>query len=672
MGQRTTANRKRLNLPLPAVVAAALASGLLAGAPARGQEPADTVARAPAAQETERLRRLSIEELMEIDVTSVSKRSQPLSRAAAAITVLTQEELRRSGVTSLPAALRLANGLHIAQQTATDWGITARGFNITTANKLLVLIDGRSVYTPLFSGVFWDVQDVLLEDVDRIEIIRGPGATLWGANAVNGVVNIITRSAADTQGGLLSLNAGNEERLVVGTRYGGRIGERGHYRVYGKHTDRDALALADGRDAGDPVTFTQGGFRADWRSGTRVPDARGPGHDGDGFTLQGDLYGGEIGRRAGADIEVDGANLLGRWAHRLGGGSDLVVQAYVDRTHRFIPGVFEEDRDTWDLDLQHNVQLASRHNLVWGLGYRTTRDRIGNSPAVAFLPDRRTVDLFNVFAQDEISLLDDRLRLTLGAKLEHHESTGLEPQPSVRLAWTPAGEGQTFWGAVSRAVRAPTRLDEDVNYLLPNGEPFLRGDRSFESEKLTAYELGWRSSIRDGLSVDLSTFFHDYDDLRSQEWAPGGGFPIVLENRLQGETYGAEIRGNLGLVERWRLHAAYAYLGKDLRLEAGSTDPTGGRNEGNDPTHRFLLRSQVDLSDRLDLELSLRHVDQLPFPEVPSYTELDLRLGWRATDRLELALVGMNLLDDSHPEMGPAASREEVERSVYGRVLWTF
>ncbi|HEX2222894.1 MAG TPA: TonB-dependent receptor [Thermoanaerobaculia bacterium] len=654
-----------------------LAASLLAGAPTGAQEPADTLAAASAEQGTERLRRLSIEELMEIDVTSVSKRSQPLSRAAAAITVLTREDLRRSGATSLPAALRLANGLHVAQQTATDWGITARGFNITTANKLLVLIDGRSVYTPLFSGVFWDVQDVLLQDVDRIEIIRGPGATLWGANAVNGVINIITRTAADTQGGLLSLNAGDEERLVAASRYGGELGERGHYRVYGKHTDRDALALADGRDAGDPVGFTQGGFRADWRGGTAVTAASAAstsgGTDGDGFTLQGDLYDGEIGRRVGADIEVDGANLLGRWERRFAGGSDLVVQAYVDRTHRFIPGLFEEDRDTWDLDLQHNVQLGARHNLVWGLGYRTTRDRIENSSFVAFLPDRRTVDLFNVFAQDEVSLLDDRLRLTLGAKLEHHESTGLEPQPSVRLAWSP-DERQTFWGAVSRAVRAPTRLDEDVNYLLPTGEPFLRGDRGFESEKLTAYELGWRSSIRDGLSLDLSTFFHDYDDLRSQERTPGGigGIPIILENRLEGETYGAEIRGNLDLTEGWRLHAAYAYLGKDLQLEAGSTDPTGGRAEGNDPSHRFLLRSQIDLTDRLELDFNLRHVDELPFPEVPSYTELDLRLGWQANDRLELSLVGVNLLDDSHPELGPAASREEVERSVYGRVLWTF
>lgn len=667
MGQRPPSHRERLKI-LPAVALALLAA---LPAAARGQEPQQAPAAtvAAAAEGSERLRRLSIEELMEIDVTSVSKRSEPLSRAAAAITVLTREDLRRSGATSLPAALRLANGLHTAQQSATDWGITARGFNITTANKLLVLIDGRSVYTPLFSGVFWDVQDVMIEDVERIEIIRGPGATLWGANAVNGVINIITRAAADTQGGLLSVAAGNEERLVAGLRQGGRLGETGHYRVYGKHTDRDALALADGRDAGDPYGFSQGGFRADWAPAR----AGGAAEAGDGFTVQGDLYDGDVGRRVGADIAVDGGNLLGRWSRRLAGGSDLTVQAYFDRTHRLIPNTFEEDRDTWDLDVQHHLRPGARHNVVWGFGYRTTRDRIGNSAALAFLPDRRSVDLANVFAQDEVSLLGDRLRLTLGAKLEHHDSTGLEPQPSVRLAWTP-GERQTWWGAVSRAVRAPTRLDEDIVFFLPDGQAATRGDRGFESEKLVAYELGWRSRLDDGLSVDVSTFFHDYDDLRSQERTAGGsgGLPIVLANRLEGETYGLEVRGNLDVREGWRLHAAYAYLGKDLRLEPGSTDLTGGRGEGNDPRHRFLVRSQVDLSDDLALDFNLRHVGELPFPEVPSYTELDLRLGWQATDRLELSLIGMNLLNDRHPELGSPAVREEVERSVYGRVLWSF
>lgn len=610
----------------------------------------------------EDLKRLSLEELMEIDVTSVSKRTEPLSRAAAAITVLTREDIRRSGVTSLPEALRLVNSLQVARQDARNWGITARGFNITTANKLLVLIDGRSIYTPLFSGVFWDVQDTLLEDVERIEIIRGPGATLWGANAVNGVINIITRSAADTQGGLLSLVGGDEERAVVGARYGGALGESGHYRAYARHTDRDALVFPDGRDAQDPYRFSQGGFRADWGAASA---------SGDSFTLQGDLYDGRIDEAIRDETEVDGGNLLGRWSRTLAGGSELTVQAYFDRTHRLIPGLFEEDRDTWDLEIQHNVKTGGRHHVVWGAGYRTTRDRVGNSPAVGFFPDSRTVDLANLFAQDEVSLLDDRLRLTVGSKLEHHESTGFELQPSVRLAWTP-DERQTLWGAVSRAVRAPTRLDEDVVYFQPNGSDLLRGSRDFDSEKLIAYELGWRSRLSPTVSLDVATFYHDYDDLRSQERSPGGGLPIVLANELEGETYGVELRGHYDPLEWWRVQVAYAYLGKDLRLDPGSTDPTGGLAEGNDPRHRATLRSMIDLPRRTELDLWLRYVDELPSPLVPSYTELDLRIGWRPTDRLDLSLIGRNLLHDSHPELGPAAIREEVERSFHGRVLWRF
>ncbi|HVR99809.1 MAG TPA: TonB-dependent receptor [Thermoanaerobaculia bacterium] len=609
----------------------------------------------------EDLKDLSLEELMEIDVTSVSRRSERFSGVPAALTVLTADEIRRSGANSLPEVLRLATGLHVARADGRTWAISARGFNITTANKLLVLIDGRTVYTPLFSGVFWDVQDTLLDDIERIEIIRGPGATLWGANAVNGVINIITRSAGTTQGGLAIAGGGTEERAFGGVRYGAPLGERGHYRAYAKYSDRDALQRASGADARDPMWLGQGGFRSDWR-----------GSDADTFTLQGDAYTGRSGEAIRDDSDVDGSNLLGRWSRAFSDTSNMELQVYWDRTHRHIPGLFEEHLDTWDLDFQHSLRLAGRHDVVWGFGYRLMRDRVGNGSVVAFLPPRRTMELGSVFAQDEIELVADRLRLTVGSKLEYNDSTGLEVQPNVRLSWTP-DERRTLWGAVSRAVRTPTRIDEDFVVYSVEGDIFTQGSRDFDSEKLLAYELGFRSQLRPDLSLDVATFYNVYDDLRSQEQAPGGGPPITLANNLEGETYGVELRSYWQATPRWRWHASYVYLEKDLRVLPGSTDVTGGKGEGNDPRHRASLRSSLDLADGVELDGWLRYVDELPFPEVPSYLELDLRLGWRPTEDLELALVGQNLLHESHPEFGvPTPIRPEVERGVYGKATWRF
>ena len=604
------------------------------------------------------LKNLSIEELMEIDVTSVSRRSERLAGAAAAITVLTNEEIRRSGATSLPEALRLANALHVARFDSRTWAISARGFNIGTANKMLVLIDGRSVYTPLFSGVFWDVQDVLLDDVERIEIIRGPGATLWGANAVNGVINIITRSARDTQGGLAYLGAGTEDRALAAGRYGGALGERTSYRGYAKYHYIDALALARGGSAEDPLRRAQGGFRLDSQASDR-----------DALTFQGDVYTGVIGELTRPDTDVDGGNLLGRWTRQLSEESALELQVYWDRTHRRVPRQFEEDRDTLDLDFQHRLPLGTRHDLVWGLGYRISHDDIVNTPVVTWVPDSDTQELFSAFAQDEISLMADRLRLTLGSKFEANESTGLEVQPSVRAAWIPDSR-RTLWGAISRAVRTPTRIDEDVRFLLPNGSVLIQGSRDFESEDLLAYELGYRYLPLSGLSLDVAAFYNVYDDLRTQEPpASGAPFPITLGNNLNAETWGIELRSNFQVTTWWRGHFAYAWLRKDLSLDPGSRDPTGGRAEGNDSEHRFLLRSSIDLPRNLELDAWLRYVDRLPQPVIPAYTELDLRFGWRVSDRLDLSLVGQNLLHERHPEFFTAIPKE-VQRGVYGRATW--
>jgi iron complex outermembrane receptor protein len=617
----------------------------------------------PQASGTPELKGLSIEQLMDIDVTSVSRRSEPVSGAAAAITVLTAEDVRRSGATNLPDVLRITAGLEVAQSDGNTWAISSRGFNTTTSNKLLVLIDGRSIYTPLYSGVFWDVQGVMLEDIDRIEIIRGPGATLWGANAVNGVINILTKSARDTQGTLVTIGGGNQQEATAAFREGGKIGDGLAYRAYGQYSYQDALALADGDSARDPLRRGQAGFRID-----RADAGSGA------FTLQGDAYHGLAGQTVveRADTVLDGANILGRWTttYAANAGSDL--QVYYDFTHRQIPDWFEEHRHTLDVDYQQRRPLGSRQELVWGAGYRITQDEVGNSPGVAFLPDQVTENLFSAFAQDEVTL-EHHLRLTVGTKLEHNHWTGFEVQPSVRLSWVP-DDRRTLWGSISRAVRTPTRYDEDIVFYTATGQPYLEGSDAFVSEELLAYELGYRMQVRTGLAVDLATYYNVYDHLRSYEpAAPPAAFPYHFANQLSADTWGAELRVSAQAAPWWRLHAEYAYFGKSLSLDPQSFDPTRGKMEGDDPLDRFVLRSLMDLPGRFELDGTLHYVARLPSPVVPAYTELDLRLGWNATDRLELSLTGENLLHARHPEFGPPSPlRQEVQRSVYGKVTWRF
>ncbi len=634
---------------------------LLGFAPAsRGQTAGPQVAAAAIADPTA-LKRLSLEELMQIDVTSVSKRTEPLSTAAAAITVITAEDIRRSGATSLADALRLATGLQVAQADGRTWAISSRGFNLTTANKLLVLIDGRSIYTPLFSGVFWDVQGTFLADIDRIEIIRGPGATLWGANAVNGVINILTKSARDTQGGLAVAEAGKGEGASGGVRYGGRMPSGAFYRAYGTYDYYDALTTASGQSAQDPLRRSQGGFRLDRGDLAKKEDA---------WTFQGDLYQGLSGEAIRPDTELSGGNLLSRWQHPLAGGGDVQLQLYFDHTHRRTPDLFEERRNTWDLDLQGHSLPTTRQELVWGIGYRVSSDQVGNSATTAFLPDHRTQGLLNIFAQDEITLFPERLHLTVGSKLEHNDYTGFEVQPSLRLAYTPSPR-QTLWTALSRAVRTPTRIDTDVDFY-SGSFLLLRGNPEFLSETVVAYELGWRLEARSDLTFDVATYYNVYDRLRSQELTDGG-LPITFGNKLNADTWGGEASANYQMLPWWRWYAGFSYLHKTFTYDPGSTDGTEGLAEGNDPVHQDWLRTSLDLPGRTELDAWLRHVDALPSPAVPGYTELDLRLGWRATPKIDLSFVGRNLLHAHHPEFGPPGlGREEVQQSLLGRVDWRF
>ncbi|HWA24144.1 MAG TPA: TonB-dependent receptor [Lacunisphaera sp.] len=629
------------------------------------------------------LKQMSLEELMDIEVTSVSKRPEKLLEAASAIQVVTGDEIRRAGAPNLPESLRLAGNLHVAAQNPHDWNISARGFNTDLANKLLVLVDGRTVYTPLFSGVFWDVQDTLLEDIDHIEVISGPGGTLWGANAVNGVINITTKNARDTQGGYVEASAGNELRAGGAVRYGGTIKPGVYFRLYGMYADHAPGVNTGGHETPNSWQMRRGGFRIDAETN--------PEH---ALTLQGDAYDGSENLQSGGASQVSGGNLLGRWSRTLSADEQTVVQVYYDRTHLTQPkpaagmapaGVLEDDLDTIDVDFQHHAHPAERHQLVWGLGYRFTHDVVENAPTVGFLPARLDHQLFSGFIQDEFALREN-LFLTFGTKVEHNDYTNLEWEPSVRLRWNHRPT-QMLWAAISRAVRTPSRIDRDL--VQPTGLPapfpqsILTGGPDFQAETVIAYELGHRAQLGTRTILSVSLFFNDYDRVRSLTPGPAGfpsfGFPLVFHNNLEGETQGAEISLASQVSENWRIRAAYNLLETDLRVKPGQVDFSNALNETADPEQQFSLQSSLNLPHRVEFDAALRWVDELhnnngPTPgTVPDYYELDVRFGWHPTDQLEFSIAGQNLLHARHPEYGfPGPTREETERSFHARMTWKF
>jgi iron complex outermembrane receptor protein len=608
---------------------------------------------------------LSLEELGNIEVTSVSGRAEPLSSAAASIFVISNDDIRRSGATSLPEALRLAPNLQVARIDAKQYAISARGFNDAIANKLLVLIDGRTVYTPLFSGVFWDMQDVMLEDVERIEVISGPGATLWGANAVNGVINVITRSAGDTQGTLVS--AGSGDHAAGGAvRHGAAIGAGGHLRVYAKGEKLRNTELGSGAAVADGWERAQAGFRADWRQVDST------------FTLQGDAYSGKSEQRGVflglfplGRVKIAGANLLARWTRRYADGSDLRVQAYYDHTDRVDLAQFSPRADILDLDIQHVVPLGA-HKLLWGGGYRRARDEVTDGLFFGLQPASSTQDWANLFVQDEIALAEN-LQLTLGVKLENNDYTGTESLPSARLAWK-ASPTQLWWAGLSRAVRAPSRIDREVQFP-PPGSPltaffpagsFIIGGPDFVSEVADVVELGWRAQPSRDLTLSATMFHYEWDKLRSGQPAPA-----LVQNMIEGSVYGMEGWGSWQAAETWRLSAGLTTLRKHLTLKPGSTDPDGPNNMGNDPDYQWVMRSSHNLAPRQELDVMLRRVDELPDPRVPAYLAVDVRYGWHVRRDLELSLIAQNLFDPSHPEFGEAADRSEFARGVFFKLRWT-
>jgi len=627
--------------------------------PGFAQQPDTSAQRPDSTLSAEALKKLSIEQLMNLQVTSVSKRPERLSQTASAIQVITRDDMRRSGASSLPEVLRLATNLQVAQVDARQWAISARGFNSTTANKLLVLIDGRTAYTPLFSGVFWDVQEVPLTDVDRIEVISGPGATLWGANAVNGVINVITQGAKQTQGLLLSGGGGTEQRAFGTVRYGGALGSSVRYRIYGRGFGREATALPSGQDAADDWHLGQGGFRMDWDASNvnRV-------------TLQGDLYDGRIAQRSAGDITVGGGNVMAKWSYTISDRSSLAAQLYYDRTHRHIPGTFGEDLDTYDVDLQHRARLGVRHDVVWGLGYRLSNDRVANSSALAFLPPQVARQWFTGFVQDEIALVPNRLHVALGSKIEHNDYTGFEIQPSGRVNWGLSPSG-TLWAAVSRALRTPSRIDREL--FAPAQPPyFLAGGPGFHSEAELAYELGYRHQ-QGSLALSVATFYSRYYGLRSLEQVnPPAASPLVIGNGQDGESFGAEVTAEYWLTNRWRMRAGYTELRVHVWPKPGSTDTSRGAAESHTPDRQFFLQSSVALPAHLGFDAGFRAIDDITNQQVPAYAELNAKLAWQPSSKLDLSLVGQNLLHRRHAEFGAPAARRDIERGVYGAVEWRF
>jgi len=637
------------------------------------------------------LTQMSIEDLMNIQVTSVSKKTEKLFDSSAAVYVISSEDIRRSGATSIPEALRMAPGLWVARIDSSKWIVSSRGFGERFSNKLLVLIDGRSVYTPLFSGVWWDAQDILMDDIDRIEVIRGPGATMWGANAVNGVINIITKSSKDTTGMLLTSLSGDDVRTVNDARYGGKIGDDTYFRVYAKDSDHLNFDDRSGPDTGNGWRQGRGGFRAEKY-----------GSNGALFSLQADFYNGSgdqmlfsgpgFSTPALSNFTESGTNILARWSRNPSPASGSEMQIFYDRTER---NDLEdnEQRDTYDFEYQRHFSIGGSHRIIWGAGYRYSKDIAQNTPVVSFSTPELDTHIANTFIQDDIVLRPDRAKLTIGSKLEHNSYTGIEVQPSIRFAWTPS-EKKTVWVSVSRAVRTPSRFETDttVNWTgYPGGGPLpwilrLYPNKDFESEDLIAYELGYRTEPSSRISLDLSTFFNVYDHYQTFE-VIGAPFaemtpiprvivPLQSDNKASAKTYGFEAALNWQANDRWKLSGGFTYLKVNTDTDAGSTDFILTRFDNNYPHHQFNIRSCYDISKQVEFDVAFygeSHADCIYSP-INSLNRLDMRLGWHIRKDMDLSLCGQNLLKRQHLESFTTFLDVpgEVPSGFYGKLAYQF
>lgn len=637
----------------------------------------------------EYLKGLDIEDLLRTQVTSASKRPESLTDTATAVFVITAEDIKRTGARNIPEALRMVPGIQVSQLDANKWIISARGFGELFSNKLLVLMDGRSVYTPLFSGVFWDVQDTVMEDIDRIEVIRGPGATLWGANAVNGVINIITKSTSDTMGGLVSLTGGSYDPIVAAVRYGGEIGAIGGYRLYVKGADHNEFPMGDGEDGKDDWTMTQGGFRVDLEP---ERDRR--------IRVQGDIQNGDEGvaysfpglpgmENLSTDFHTFAANLLTKWEGDFSNGNQVSLQAYWDYTEKDLL-IVDEKRTTFDLDFQYVWTASPFHDVVWGLGYRVSSDEIKSSQYTYFNPEERTTELFSAFIQDEITLVDNRWWLTIGSKFEHNDYSGFELQPNMRMRWK-TDDDQTFWVSVSRAVRTPARADHDMTIftvattdstgnLVVNT---VEGNRDFKAEELVAYEAGHRCRPFHRLSFDTAVFYNVYENLRSLEvGAPYFSSlsdslllaPNYITNALSGKAYGLELLATMQAADWWKLSLGYSLLKMTFDADPAIRMTSKKFIQEDYPQHMVQVRSYMDVWENVSLDSELYYMDQLGDEPVDAYVRFDLRLGWQINDNFDLSLNAENLTDSRHGEYSTIVNivGTEVPRRFFAKLTWNF
>ncbi|MCW8129014.1 MAG: TonB-dependent receptor [Planctomycetota bacterium] len=632
---------------------------------------------------------LSIEELLNIKVTSVSKKEERISDTASAVTVITGEDIRRAGVTSIADALRLAPGVNVAQIDAHTYAISIRGFQSGLANKLLVLIDGRSVYSPLYAGVYWDVQDTMLEDIERIEVIRGPGATVWGANAVNGVINIITKHSKDTQGVLAAVSAGTQETTIDSVRYGGKIGEAATYRFFVKYSKRDELTRAGDRLAAhDGWDVARGGVRFDIKASSK-----------DAVIVSGDYYKGMHEEKQvlaqlappymvahTKDASMAGGDLLVRWGHTFSETSQTSLQLYYDLTDREELKL-DQRMHTFDLDFNHHLKLKG-HEIVYGAGYRFVKQDLNDTFSVVFRPKNRHTDLLSGFVQDEMTVLKDKFYLTVGTKVEHNDYTGWEFQPSVKAVWH-AAQGHTVWSSASRSVRtsAPTETDLRANlqasrpfFFLPPIVAALFPNKDIPSETEFSYELGYRAQLHKRFSIDAAGFFNQYHHLRSNE--PGAFFPeprpaplhitvpVIQQADMRGETYGGEFAANWNPTDAIRFGAGYSFVKILMHKDSNAFAKDAEFPEGLTPQHQFFVRSFIDLPHNLQFDAAVYFYDKLKASEVPSYTRLDARLGWAPTKNLDLSIGAQNFLQPDREQYGPGGSR--IERNLYVKFTMKF
>jgi iron complex outermembrane receptor protein len=635
------------------------------------------------------LRQASLEDLLDITVTSVSRKEQKLSQAASAIFVINRDDIRRSGATNIPDLLRMAPGVDVEQIDANAWAISIRGFNSRYSNKVLVLIDGRTVYSPIFSGVNWDQIGMPLEDIERIEVIRGPGGTVWGANAVNGVISIITKSSKDTKGGQLTAAGGSEMRALGGLQYGGAVGQSGAYRVFGEYSNTGNSAAQSGGAANDRWQRTDVGFRSDWDLSKD-----------DSLMVQGNLFANRENQTSDSSyisaassfpqtLDAAGGDFLTRWNHTEAGGSQTSVQAYYDTYRRTDSGI-PMKVSTFDLDLQQHTAVGERQDIVWGLGYRADNTGAPLGYAASFTPPFRTASLFNVFLQDEIRI-SNALWFTIGAKLEHNSYTGFETEPSARMVWSPPGSRYTIWAAASKAIRQPSREDADVQSNLVTiplsvasvevvrlvGNPLLK------AEELRDYELGYRTELTKTLSVDAASFLSFYHNLETIEpqapiFIPGS--PLVIEipelykNEGHAMTYGGELALTWKASSRWRIAPGYSYLHAVLRQDPTSIGQATANLSTDFPQNTVQIRSLLTLSRNVEFDQSLYYTARLPGGSIPGHARLDLRLAKRIGERTEISVVGQNLLQARTLEYGDSAGviGTESVRSVYGKITWRF